>query len=44
MPYLLLPPGKAGKTSVATGAGKEAQREIKEWQASIADGCVAVRA
>jgi len=32
-PYLLPPPGTVDKSSVATGAGKEAQREIKEWQA-----------
>ena len=32
-PYLLPPPGTVDKGSVATGAGKEAGREIKEWQA-----------
>jgi 5'-nucleotidase/UDP-sugar diphosphatase len=31
--YLLPPPGTADKASVATGAGKDAAREIKEWQA-----------
>jgi len=32
-PYLLPPPGTVDKGSVATGAGKDAVREIKEWQA-----------
>jgi 5'-nucleotidase len=32
-PYLLPPPGAMDKESVATGAGKGAAREIKEWQA-----------
>jgi len=32
-PYLLPPPGTLDKGSVATGAGKGAVREIKEWQA-----------
>jgi 5'-nucleotidase len=31
--YLLAPPGKVDKGSVATGAGKDGVREIKEWQA-----------
>ncbi|QOT77998.1 bifunctional metallophosphatase/5'-nucleotidase [Cupriavidus basilensis] len=31
--YLLPPPGKVDKSSVATGTGKGALREIKEWQA-----------
>ncbi len=31
--YLLPPPGTTDKGSVATGAGKSAGREIKEWQA-----------
>jgi len=31
--YLLAPPGKVDKGSVATGAGKHGVREIKEWQA-----------
>jgi 5'-nucleotidase len=31
--YLLPPPGTVDKGSVATGAGKDAVREIKEWQA-----------
>ena len=31
--YLLAPPGKVDSSSVATGAGKGAVREIKEWQA-----------
>jgi 5'-nucleotidase len=31
--YLLPPPGTADKSSVATGTGKDAVREIKEWQA-----------
>ena len=31
--YLLPPPGTVDKASVATGEGKEAVREIKEWQA-----------
>jgi 5'-nucleotidase len=30
---LLAPPGKVDKGSVATGAGKDGVREIKEWQA-----------
>ena len=32
-PDLLAPQGTADKDSVATGAGKDAVREIKEWQA-----------
>jgi 5'-nucleotidase/UDP-sugar diphosphatase len=32
-PYLLPPPGTVDKSSVATGAGNDAVREIKEWQA-----------
>jgi 5'-nucleotidase / UDP-sugar diphosphatase len=32
-PYLLPPPGTMDKSSVATGAGNGAVREIKEWQA-----------
>jgi 5'-nucleotidase / UDP-sugar diphosphatase len=32
-PYLLPPPGAMDKGSVATGAGSNAVREIKEWQA-----------
>lgn len=32
-PYLLPPPGTTDKASLATGAGKDATREIKEWQA-----------
>jgi 5'-nucleotidase len=32
-PYLLPPPGMLDKGSVATGAGRDAGREIKEWQA-----------
>ena len=32
-PDLLPPPGTMDKGSVATGSGKEAVREIKEWQA-----------
>ena len=32
-PDLLPPPGTLDKGSVATGAGKGAVREIKEWQA-----------
>ena len=32
-PYLLPPPGTLDKGSVATGAGKDAGHEIKEWQA-----------
>ena len=32
-PYLLPPPGKVDKSSVATGPGNGAVREIKEWQA-----------
>ena len=32
-PYLLPPPGTVDKGSVATGAGNDAVREIKEWQA-----------
>ena len=31
--YLLPPPGTVDKGSVATGAGKDGVREIKEWQA-----------
>jgi 5'-nucleotidase len=31
--YLLPPPGRVDKASVATGTGKDAGREIKEWQA-----------
>jgi 5'-nucleotidase len=31
--YLLPPPGTLDRSSVATGAGKDAVREIKEWQA-----------
>jgi 5'-nucleotidase / UDP-sugar diphosphatase len=31
--YLLAPPGTVDKASVATGAGRDAVREIKEWQA-----------
>jgi len=31
--YLLPPPGTTDKASVATGTGKDAGREIKEWQA-----------
>jgi len=31
--YLLGPPGKVDKSSVATGAGTNGVREIKEWQA-----------
>jgi 5'-nucleotidase/UDP-sugar diphosphatase len=31
--YLLPPPATLGKGSIATGAGKGAAREIKEWQA-----------
>ncbi|MCY2995488.1 MAG: 5'-nucleotidase C-terminal domain-containing protein [Planctomycetota bacterium] len=31
--YLLPPPGTVDKVSVATGTGKDAVREIKEWQA-----------
>jgi 5'-nucleotidase len=31
--YLLAPPGKVDKGSVATGAGTDGVREIKEWQA-----------
>ncbi len=31
--YLLPPPGKMDKGSVATGTGKDAVSEIKEWQA-----------
>jgi 5'-nucleotidase len=31
--YLLAPPGKVDKTSVATASGNGAIREIKEWQA-----------
>jgi 5'-nucleotidase len=30
---LMPPPGTVDKSSVATGAGKDAAREIKEWQA-----------
>jgi 5'-nucleotidase len=32
-PYLLPPPGAMDKGSVATGTGRNAVREIKEWQA-----------
>jgi 5'-nucleotidase / UDP-sugar diphosphatase len=32
-PYLLPPPGTVDKGSIATGAGKDTVREIKEWQA-----------
>ncbi len=32
-PYLLPPPGKLELASVAVGTGKDAGREIKEWQA-----------
>ena len=32
-PYLLPPPGTTDANSVATGVGKNAGREIKEWQA-----------
>jgi 5'-nucleotidase / UDP-sugar diphosphatase len=32
-PYLLPPAGTLDKSSVATGTGKDAVREIKEWQA-----------
>ena len=32
-PYLLPPPGTTDASSVATGTGKNAGREIKEWQA-----------
>jgi 5'-nucleotidase len=32
-PYLLPPPGTMDKGSVAAGTGKDAGREIKEWQA-----------
>jgi 5'-nucleotidase len=32
-PYLLAPPGTTDKGSVATRTGKDAVREIKEWQA-----------
>jgi 5'-nucleotidase/UDP-sugar diphosphatase len=31
--YLLPPPGTTDASSVATGTGKDAGREIKEWQA-----------
>ena len=31
--YMLAPPGTVDKSSVATGVGKDALREIKEWQA-----------
>jgi len=31
--YLLAPPGEVDRTSVATGGGAGARREIKEWQA-----------
>jgi 5'-nucleotidase len=31
--YLLAPPGTLDRSSVATGAAKDAVREIKEWQA-----------
>jgi 5'-nucleotidase / UDP-sugar diphosphatase len=32
-PYLLPPPGTMDKASIDTGTGKDADREIKEWQA-----------
>ena len=32
-PYLLPPPGTTDASSVVTGTGKNAGREIKEWQA-----------
>ena len=32
-PEVLPPPGTTDASSVATGAGKNAGREIKEWQA-----------
>jgi len=32
-PYMLPPPGTTDASSVATGTGKDAGREIKEWQA-----------
>jgi 5'-nucleotidase/UDP-sugar diphosphatase len=32
-PDLLLPEGTVDKSSIATSAGKDAVREIKEWQA-----------
>jgi 5'-nucleotidase len=31
--YLLAPPGTVDKSSIATGAGTDTVREIKEWQA-----------
>jgi len=31
--YMLLPPGKVDTSAVATGTGKDAVSEIKEWQA-----------
>jgi len=31
--YSLAPPGTLDRSSVATGAGKDAVSEIKEWQA-----------
>jgi 5'-nucleotidase len=31
--YLLAPAGKVDRSSVATGTGKDAVNEIKEWQA-----------
>jgi 5'-nucleotidase len=31
--YLLAPPGKVDRNSVATGVGKDGVLEIKEWQA-----------
>jgi 5'-nucleotidase/UDP-sugar diphosphatase len=31
--YLLAPPGKVDRSSVATGTGEDAVNEIKEWQA-----------
>jgi len=31
--YLLAPPGKVDRSSVATGTGKDTANEIKEWQA-----------
>ena len=32
-PYLLPPPGTTDPSSIDTGTGKNAGREIKEWQA-----------
>jgi 5'-nucleotidase len=31
--YLLAPPAKVDKSSIGTGKGKDAAKEIKEWQA-----------